>query len=91
MQNKTCVRVNGQITLPVSIRKIFHIDAGDIMEIETTKKGILLKPKKLVDASQIYFWTKEWQKKEKEADKDYKKGHYKKFDKVDDLIADLHS
>ena len=91
MKNRTYVRRNGQITLPAFIRKFFHIDEGDIMEIKATRAGILLKPKKIIDSSQTYFWTKEWQKKEREADEDYKKGRYKKFKNVDELINNLHS
>jgi hypothetical protein len=46
-------------------------------------------PKKLVDKSQAYFWTKQWQKGEKEAAEDIKAGRVKTFDSVDELIKDL--
>jgi len=46
-------------------------------------------PKKLVDKSQAYFWTKRWQKCEKEAAEDIKAGRVKTFETVDDLIKDL--
>jgi hypothetical protein len=46
-------------------------------------------PKKLVDKSQAYFWTKRWQKGEREADEDIKAGRAKSFDSVDELIKDL--
>ena len=46
-------------------------------------------PKKLVDKSQAYFWTKRWQKGEKEAAEDIKAGRVKTFDSVDELINDL--
>jgi len=46
-------------------------------------------PKKLVDKSQAYFWTKRWQKGEKEAAEDIKAGRVKTFDSVDELIKDL--
>ena len=31
-------------------------------------------PKKLVDKSQAYFWTRKWQEGEREADEDIKAG-----------------
>jgi len=46
-------------------------------------------PKKLIDKSQAYFWTRRWQKAEKEAAEDIKAGRLKAFDSVDDLIKEL--
>jgi hypothetical protein len=46
-------------------------------------------PKKLVDKSQAYFWTKRWQKGEKEAAEDIEAGRVKTFASVDELIKDL--
>jgi len=91
MNKLVYVKTHGQVTIPMSLRKIFGIDEGDIMEVKKTKEGILLKPKAVIDKSQAYFWTKEWQKKESESDEDYKKGRYKKFKSVKELIKDLHS
>jgi hypothetical protein len=45
--------------------------------------------KKLVDKSQAYFWTKEWQEAEKEAGKDIKAGRVKAFDTAEELFEDL--
>ena len=39
--------------------------------------------------SQAYFWTKEWQKAEREASEDIKAGRVKTFDTVDELFKDL--
>jgi hypothetical protein len=46
-------------------------------------------PKKLVDKSQAYFWTRWWQQGEREADEDIKAGRVKSFGSVDELIKDL--
>jgi hypothetical protein len=46
-------------------------------------------PKRLVDRSQAYFWTKRWQEGEREADEDIRAGRAKTFDFVDELIKDL--
>jgi hypothetical protein len=46
-------------------------------------------PKKLVDKSQAYFWTRKWQEGEREADEDMKAGRVKDFDSVEELIGDL--
>ena len=85
------VQKNKNITLPTWLIRLFHVGAGDFIRIEKTKSGVLLKPAKLIDPSQAYFWTKEWQKGEREADEDIQKGRVKKFKSVKDLLDDLHS
>lgn len=80
---------HGQITLPASVRKELGIEEGDLVEIEVLDEKAVLIPKKLVDKSQAYFWTKEWQECEKEADEDIKAGRVRAFDSVEELIKDL--
>ena len=84
------IRKNAQITLPASIRKKAHVDVGDLLEAEVRGDEIVLKPKKLIDKSQAWFWTEEWQKGEREADEDIAAGRVKEFDNVEDLIKDLN-
>jgi hypothetical protein len=43
------------------------------------------------DADQAYFWSKQWQAGEQQADDDIATGHIKTFDTMDDLISDLMS
>ncbi len=69
--------------------KKFQLGTGDYIRLEKTDDGVLLKPAKLIDASQAYFWTKEWQEGEKQASRDIKKGKTKKFGNVKDLVRDL--
>lgn len=83
------VRKRGQLTLPASVRRKFNIGEGDVIEAETTSDGILLKPKKLIDASQAWFWSKEWQAGEKEAEHDIKSGKIKKYKDANELISKL--
>ncbi len=80
---------HGQVTLPTSVRKQLGIEEGDLVEIEVEDERAVLMPKKLVDKSQAYFWTKRWQDAEREADEDIKAGRVKTFDSVDELIKDL--
>ncbi len=51
-------------------------------------KAVLM-PKKLVDKSQAYFWTRRWQEAEREANEDIKAGRVKTFASGDELIKDL--
>jgi AbrB family looped-hinge helix DNA binding protein len=85
----TKVTRHGQITLPASVRKQLGIEEGDLVEIDVEDEKAVLMPKKLVDKSQAYFWTRRWQEGEREADEDIKSGRVKTFDSVDELIKDL--
>jgi antitoxin PrlF len=66
------IRAKGQVTIPQDIREAAHLEEGDPVEIEITPDGILLRPKKLIDASEAWFWSREWQHGEREASADIK-------------------
>ena len=80
---------HGQITLPATVRKELDIQEGDLVEIEVVDDRAVVTPKKLVDKSQAYFWTEEWQKGEAEAEADIRAGRVKTFDSVEELLEDL--
>ena len=83
---------SGQVSLPKEIRKRVNMQPGDFVEVEIDKDGhIILTPKKLVDSSQAYFWTEEWQKGERQADEDIKAGRVKTFNSADEAIKYLKS
>ena len=84
------LRPNGQVTLPADVRAKAHAEAGDVFIAEATDDVIVLRPKKLIDASQAYFWTEAWQVGEREAAEDRRKGRVKRFQSAKELIADLN-
>jgi antitoxin MazE len=85
------VKSKYQIVIPDDVRKKLHVEIGDTLEIEE-KDGILVaKPVVVVDKSQAYFWTEEWQKGEKEAEEAKKKGKFKEFDKAAEAVKWLKS
>lgn len=55
---------------------IFRIDphTGELVEI---------------DPEQLWFWTEEWQAKEREVDEELRRGDYEVFDNIDDFIDSL--
>ena len=83
------VQRNKNITLPTWLLRRFHVVIGDFIRLQETKDGVLIKPAKLVDPSQAYFWTKEWQVGEREAEDDLARGRVKKFKSVKELMNDL--
>ena len=62
------LRSKGQLTLPEEIRTAARLEEGDLLDAEITEDGILLRPQKVIDASQAWFWTPEWQAGEREVD-----------------------
>lgn len=85
----TRLRARGQITLPDTIRKQARLSAGDLLEADLTEEGILLRPRKLIDPGQAWFWTSGWQAKEREADQDLEAGRMETFRSGDALVRGL--
>lgn len=81
-----------QISIPKSIMEALVLKPGDEVEFEIKNRKVHLVPVKTVKIprDQAWFWTEEWQGKEKEADRDHEKGRFKEFDGLDDLLRDLH-
>jgi bifunctional DNA-binding transcriptional regulator/antitoxin component of YhaV-PrlF toxin-antitoxin module len=85
------IRKNKQITLPTRLCKQYHLEDGDLLEAEPNDDGtILLRPQKLIDASQAWYWTEAWQAKEKEADLSIERGEVVEFGNVEEAIQHLH-
>ncbi len=79
-----------QITIPKEIFNSLRLSVGDFMDTEVKGNVIVLVPKKLVPKDQEWFWSEEWQKKEKEADEAIKKGEVTgPFKKASDAIKAL--
>ena len=83
------LRARGQVTLPAEIREAAHLDTGDPIEIEMVPDGILLRPQKVIDSTQAWFWTPSWQAGEAEADRDIAAGRMEQFESEDDFLKSL--
>jgi len=79
-----------QITIPKEVFEKLRLEVGDFLEVEATQGGLLLVPKKLIPKDQLWFWTKEWQKREKEADEAIGRGEVSgPFKSAEELIRHL--
>ena len=88
---RTTLRAKGQLTLPEEIRSAARLEEGDLLEAEITPDGILLRPQKLIDATQAWFWNPTWQTGEREADADRAAGRVEGFRSGEALMAGLQS
>lgn len=82
------VQKRGVVSLGI-LKEHMPLNDGDIFQVQIENGKVILLPMKLVPAEQAWFWTKEWQKGEKEADEDIAAGRVKSFESMDDLLEDL--
>ncbi len=75
MPTSTIMKISpqGQIRIPKKIMINLGIEKGDYVEVDVEKSQIVLKPRKLIDPSQGWYWTKEWQKMETDVDEEIEK------------------
>lgn len=86
----TRVSPKRQITIPKEVCDKLQLKAGDFLEVDINNEGIILIPKKLISRDQEWFWTKEWQQKENEADTAISKGEVSPvFEDAESLIKHL--
>ena len=84
------VKKNFQVTIPPKLRKTLKIAVGDYLEVEKQESELVLKPVKLVHPDQAYFFSREWQEGERQADEDIAKGEVLgPFENVKDSLTAL--
>jgi len=85
------VRKKYQITLPAAVREAAGVYEGDFLTAEVREdRTILLRPSRLVDADEAFFYTPEWQTAEREADEDIRLGRLSEPMSAEETIAELH-
>jgi len=79
-----------QITIPKEVFSSLSLEVGDFLDTRVQDNAIVLIPKKLVAKDQEWFWTKEWQGMEREADEAITKGEITgPFSKATDALKAL--
>jgi len=75
-QIRSTVRIGPkhQITIAKDIFEALDLKVGDFLNAHIEDNTIVLVPQKLIPKDQAWFWTKEWQKGEREADEAILKG-----------------
>ena len=68
------VKKNYQITIPQNLRRMIRLAVGDYVEVDLQDDMLVIRPVKVIHPDQEYFFTKEWQEKEAEADRDIAAG-----------------
>jgi antitoxin PrlF len=85
----TRVRGKGQITLSDRVRRAARVTEGDLLEVSVEDGTIVMRPKKLVDADQAWFWTESWQQGEREASADIAAGRTRRSASAKEFLESL--
>ena len=83
------VTSKGQITIPARIREQLKIGEGDHVRFRGQDGHIVVEAVALVDRSQAWFWTPQWQAAEQEASDDIKAGRVSRFSSAEEAIVAL--
>ncbi len=70
------ISTKGQVSIPKEVRKSLNLKPGDDVDFRVEGNCAMLIPVKTIKIprDQVWFWTKEWQEKEREAEEDIKTG-----------------
>lgn len=80
----------GRVTIPAEIRRQAELHKGDAIDIEVVPEGILIRQLER-DPDQAWFWTPEWQAKEREADEAIAAGQTTLYLSDEEFLAALES
>lgn len=82
-----------QIAIPKHVMTALNLQPGDEIDIRIEDGAACLVPITTIKVprDQAWFWTKEWQEKDREADDDIAAGKFVDFEGLDALMKDLHS
>jgi antitoxin MazE len=83
------IRERAQITIPNEIIQSLNLRSGDMLDISISNDQIVLKPVVMINKAQAWFWSKQWQDAEKEAQKDIMAGKVHSADNLNDLNLPL--
>jgi AbrB family looped-hinge helix DNA binding protein len=85
------LRARGQITIPEHIRTALHLQVNDPLLVEVTDEGILLRPQRMIDAAQAWFWAPKWQEAEREVDTDLESGRSETYESAEAFLTALRA
>jgi len=80
---ETTITKKGQVSIPREIREKLGLKPGDKIEFTVENGKIVGIPVAYIPKDQMYFWSKEWQKYERDAENDKKNGRIHEFDDPD--------
>lgn len=84
------LKTKSQVTIPKQIVRKLNLKPGDKLEFSLDDDKIIIKPVAIIDRSQAWFYTPEWQEGEKEVDSQIRKGKIHSAEDLDELYKKLN-
>ena len=79
-----------QVTIPKEVFRDAGLDVGDYLAVRAKDNLITMTPQKLISKDQAWFYTPEWQAKEREVDEAIAKGQVSgPFSSATELLTSL--
>ena len=91
LKEKVRLGAKRQLTIPQEALAKLRLNEGDVLELRVFDDKMELVPMALIPRDQLWYWTPEWQAKEKEADEDIAAGRVKQFKSAQKAIKALKS
>lgn len=83
------VGAKNQLTIPRRISRALKLKTGDHLLMRLVGGRIEMVPARLIPRDQLWFWTPEWQKRERQVETALDSGEYKETDDIETLLRDL--
>ena len=84
------LKTKSQVTIPKQIVRKLNLKPGDKLEFSLDNDKIIIKPVAIIDRSQAWFYTPEWQEGEKEVDRQIREGKIHSAEGLDELYKKLN-
>ncbi len=78
-----------QVIIPRRISKALKLKRGDHLVMRLVDQRVEMVPVALIPRDQLWYWTPEWQAKEREVDEALGRGEFKEASSIDELLKEL--
>lgn len=78
-----------QITIPKELVKKLNLKVGDKFDAQVKDGKLVLTPVIIVPKEQGWYYSTEWQEKEKKVDQQIKEGKFRVAESTEELFKDL--
>ena len=83
------LKQKSQVTIPKDLIKKLDLKIGDKLEVEVVDGKLVITPVVVIQKDQQWYYSPEWQKKEKEVDIQLKEGKIFSTDTKEELFEQL--
>lgn len=83
------LKQKSQVTIPGALLKKLKLNIGDKLDIKEKDGKLIITPVMVIPRDQEWYWSKEWQEKERKADEELKAGKIHSANNIDDLMEQL--